>query len=131
MSSVFRTVNDLLAFLLELAALAALCYGGFVIGGGTAVKLILAIGAPLLAAAIWGLFAAPRARVKLPLAGVLVVKALVFACATAALYAAGRDLLATLFAILVVANTTVVTVMRRSGPSEYRDSEGRRGSPPV
>lgn len=116
MSAPLRMINDALALLLELAALAALCYGGFVIGSATAVKLLLAIGSPLLAAAVWGLFAAPRAKVKLPLAGVLAVKALVFGAAVAGLYAAGQGILATLYAILVIANTTIVTIARRPTP---------------
>src|SRR5258706_4542265 len=53
--------NEALAFLLELAALAALAAWGFAVGDGGLAKAALAIGAPLLAAVVWGLFAAPRA----------------------------------------------------------------------
>jgi hypothetical protein len=110
--SAFRIVNAALAFLLELAALAALGWWGFATGGGAALRVGLGLGAPLLAAVLWGLFAAPKAVVGLPVAGVLVVKALVFGAATAALYALGRPALATAYALVVVLNTAYVTFQR-------------------
>ena len=61
---------------------------------------------------IWGLFAAPRARFPLPLAGTLAVKAVVFAAAVAALIGLGRLLLAVLLALVLAANTTVAVVFR-------------------
>jgi Protein of unknown function (DUF2568) len=112
MGEVLRWANDALAFLLELAALAALGYWGWRLGSGMPAKVTASIGAPLLAAIAWGLFAAPRARFAVPLAGVLVVKALVFGAAAAALAATGHRALAVAFAVVVVANTTVATVVR-------------------
>lgn len=53
-------------------------------------RLFLTAAAPAAAAALWGLFAAQKARIPAPLAGVLAVKALVFGAAVAALYAMGR-----------------------------------------
>ncbi|KAA9155021.1 DUF2568 domain-containing protein [Amycolatopsis acidicola] len=108
-----RLVNEGLAFLLELLALAVLAYWGFETGDGMALKLVFGIGAPVLAAVVWGLFAAPRASFSLPLAGVLLVKAIVFGAAVAALVATGHLVLAIVFAVLVVANTAYVTVTRK------------------
>jgi hypothetical protein len=108
--------NEALAFLLELVALAALGYWGFHVGHGTAARLALAIGAPLLAAVVWGLFAAPRATFKVPTAGVVAVKVLVFGSATAAFFGTGHPVLGIVFAIVVVANTALVTLLRRSAP---------------
>ena len=102
--------NEALAFLLELAALAALSYWGFTGPSGIAARVLLGIGAPVLAAVVWGLFAAPRARLRPPLAGVLAVKALVFGAAAVALYASGGHLLAIVFAIVVVANTALAMI---------------------
>jgi hypothetical protein len=64
MSQVFRWTNLTLAFVLELCALAALGLWGFSVGGGPVAKTALGIGAPLCAAVLWGLFAAPRAGVR-------------------------------------------------------------------
>jgi hypothetical protein len=58
--------NLTVAFLLELCALAALGSWGVHVGGGPAAKAALGIGAPLLAALLWGRFAAPRAPVSRP-----------------------------------------------------------------
>lgn len=114
-----RLVNEGLAFVLELAALAALAYWGFT-AEGVAAKIVLGVGAPVVAAVVWGLFAAPRATVALPLPGVLLVKAIVFGAAVAALAVRGDAVPAIVFAVLVVANTAYVTVVRRPrypGPS--------------
>ena len=94
--------NEVLAFLLELAALAILCWWGFATG-----PFVLGIGAPVLAAVVWGLFAAPRARFSLPRFGVLTVKVLVFGAATAALAALGLPIPAAVFAVIVVVNLAV------------------------
>jgi hypothetical protein len=107
----FHWANLALAFALELCALAALCYWGFSVGGGPVAKAALGIGAPLCAAVLWGLFAAPRAPVSVPLLGPG-TKLLVFGSATLALYATGHRTLAVVFAIVVIANAALI----RLGP---------------
>jgi hypothetical protein len=47
-------------FLCELSMLAALAFWGFQVGDGVGAWM-LGIGAPLLAAAVWGAFVAPKA----------------------------------------------------------------------
>jgi hypothetical protein len=44
----------------------ALGYWGFKTCGGTIAKMGLGIGAPLVAAVVWGAFVSPRAPVPLP-----------------------------------------------------------------
>jgi hypothetical protein len=104
---VFHWTNLTVAFLLELGALAALGYWGVQIGGGPVTKTALGVGAPLLAAVLWGLFAAPRAPVSIPLVKVA-VRLLVFGAATLALYATDHRALAAAFAVLVVVNSLLV-----------------------
>jgi hypothetical protein len=105
--------NEALAFLLEVSALAALAHWGYSTGTGETTKIALAIVAPLLAALVWGIFAAPKATVTLPVAGQLAVKALVFGAAVAALIASGTRALAAVYGALVIVNTTIVTIDRR------------------
>jgi hypothetical protein len=105
--------NEILAFVLELAAVAILAWWGFASGDGLAVRIVLGVGTPAIAVALWGLFAAPRARFRPPLAGVLVVKALVLLGAAAALYALGHPVGAAVMAVVVVANTAVAETGRR------------------
>ena len=61
-----RALNLALRFLLELAALASLGYWGGTAPAGAAARAALAVALPVAAAAFWGMFVAPRARVVLP-----------------------------------------------------------------
>jgi Protein of unknown function (DUF2568) len=109
-----HVANEGLAFLLEIIALVALAWWGFHTGDGPVPSVLLGVGAPLLAAVVWGLFASPRARVRLPFVGVLAVKVVVYAVATAALDAVGHPVAAVVFAVVAAANTLLVTADRRA-----------------
>ncbi|MEU6377225.1 YrdB family protein [Streptomyces sp. NPDC046909] len=109
-----RVVNEGLAFLLEVAALVVLACWGWQSVENLAARIALAGAAPLSAAVLWGLFAAPKARIPVPSTVVLGVKALVFGAAVAALYAIGRHGSAIAFAIVIAVNTVLVTADRGS-----------------
>jgi hypothetical protein len=112
MPRALHALNETLAFLLELAMLAALGVWGAGAGASVASSILLGGGAPLLAIIGWGLFASPRAKITLPLAGVVAFKALAFGCGAAALYAVGRPRLALAFAAVAFVNTAIATVDR-------------------
>ena len=95
-------------FFLELAALAALGWWGFETGG-----VLLGIGAPLLAAVIWGTFVAPKASVAVPRAVQFALEVLVFGSATVALLAIERTSAAELFASVAVIDAAVLYVLGR------------------
>src|SRR6201991_735565 len=78
------------AFVSELAALAALAVGGWSLDGPTAVRVLAAVGLPLVAAVLWGLFAAPRALVHVG-ALAIATKVLVFGAAVLALAGKGHS----------------------------------------
>jgi hypothetical protein len=118
-----HVVNEALAFVLELLALGAIAWWGAAAGGGLFGSLLLGIGLPLVAAVIWGVAASPKARVKLPLAGVLAVKALVFGAATLGLDGLGHRSLAILFAVVVAANTVIATLDREAAFHETAPAE--------
>ena len=103
----FHWANIVLAFLLELCALGALGYWGVRTGDGPVAKVALGLGALLFAAVLWGLFAAPRATISVPLVGFLVELA-VFGSAAVALFATGYRVLAVAFVILLVVNSVLV-----------------------
>jgi Protein of unknown function (DUF2568) len=109
-----HAANEALAFLLELCMLAALAWWGATAVSALAGRVALAIICPLVAVIGWSLFAAPRARIRLPLAGVLAVKAVAFATGTAALYAVGQHVLAIVFAIIAAMNTGVAASDRNA-----------------
>ncbi|MFD4156540.1 YrdB family protein [Streptomyces hydrogenans] len=107
--------SDLLAFVLEMAALGFLAWWGWSAVDPVALRVALAVAVPGAAATVWGLFAAPKARFRVPVAGVLVVKALVFGGAALALSGVGHGTAAVVFAVVAAVNTAMVTVSRRSG----------------
>ncbi|GAB3598245.1 hypothetical protein GCM10027446_28000 [Angustibacter peucedani] len=57
----WRQLNLALAFVVELAALAAVCLAGFSLDRGIGVRLLVGVGGPLVMAALWGYFASPKA----------------------------------------------------------------------
>ncbi|MCX4711245.1 YrdB family protein [Streptomyces griseus] len=109
--------NEVLAFLLELAAIGCLAWWGFTAVDGALVSVLLGLGAPAAAVTLWGLFAAPRARFRPPLAGVLAVKALVLGGGAAALYGVGHPVAAGVFAVVLVLNTGCAEYYRRHPPA--------------
>jgi hypothetical protein len=109
-----HVINEGLAFLLELAMLAGLAWWGSQAVSGIAGRIALAVLTPGLAAVIWGLLAAPRARFQLPVPGVLAVKAAIFGGAAVAVYSMGQHALAIAFAVVAAVNTTVAAMDRQA-----------------
>ncbi|MFD4371923.1 YrdB family protein [Streptomyces sp. NPDC058486] len=107
-------LNDLLAFLLEMLALGVLAWWGWSGFDPVWLRLVTAVAVPGAAATLWGLFAAPKAKFKVPLAGVLTVKVLVFGAAALALAGLGHDTWAVVFGVVAAVNTVLVTMSRRS-----------------
>ena len=110
MLELIKGANLALRFLLELCALAALGYWGFKTGGALIAKIGLGIGAPLVAAVVWGVFVSPQAPVQLPGVLVLILQVLVFGSAAAGLVATGHRTLAVVFAVIVVINAILMYV---------------------
>jgi hypothetical protein len=110
---IHHQANLVLRFVLEMCALAALCYWGFRTGDGPLVGPVLGVGAPLLGAVVWGLFASPRARVYLPLAGRLAVELVFFGSASAGLYATGHSVLGTTLVVVAASNRVLIQAWRQ------------------
>jgi hypothetical protein len=87
---VLPAANLAARFLCELAMLAALAIWGSQAGDSTALQVVLAIGAPALAAVIWGICVAPRAPRRLPDPARAGIEVLLFGAAAAGLVAAGH-----------------------------------------
>lgn len=85
------------AFLAELAALLALAVWGWSAVDPTVWRVVLAVAAPAVAAVLWGLFAAPRAPVRVPALTVL-VKLAVFGAAVVGLFVTGHPVPAVVLA---------------------------------
>jgi hypothetical protein len=107
-----HVANEGLAFLIELLALAAFAWWGAETGGGLLLRLLLGIGAPLVAAVLWGLFASPKARIKRSLPEVIAVKALILLAAMICVDVTGHRTLAIVFGVVAAANTVIATLDR-------------------
>jgi len=108
MSNRWNWVWLTVAFLAEVAALVALATWGWSAGGSTGTKLVLAVALPLAAAVLWGVFAAPRAPVRLPAVAVL-VKVVVFGGAVLALVATGHPWAAAVLGVAAVLSSVLST----------------------
>lgn len=104
---VHHQLNLVLRFVLELCALAALFYWGLRTGDGLP-GVVLGLGAVVVAAVVWGLFASPRARVPLPLAGRLAVELVFFGSAAWGLVVVGLPLLGGSLLGLAVVNRALI-----------------------
>jgi hypothetical protein len=109
--------NLALSFFLELCLLAALGYWGFRAGVGTLPRFILGIGAPLLAAALWGLFLAPKSNRRLRGLPFDLLKLMLFGLAVLALYVAGQPILALVFGLIVILNRVLVHLLKQAALS--------------
>ena len=98
-----------LRFLLELALLAALAFWGFTTPDGALLRILLGVGAPVLAAAAWGTFLSPRATLRVPGPLLVILEMALFAVAAIALNAAGQQTLAIALAIAAVAQRVTLS----------------------
>ncbi|MFI7287607.1 YrdB family protein [Streptomyces anulatus] len=109
--------DEVLAFLLELVAIGCLAWWGFTAVDGVLISVLLGLGAPTAVVTVRGLFAAPRARFRPPLAGVPAVKALVLGGGAAAVYGTGHPVAAGVLAVVLALNTGCAEHYRRRPPA--------------
>ncbi|ADU29435.1 YrdB family protein [Evansella cellulosilytica] len=103
-------MNLVLRFLLEVCAIVAVSYWGFVVGKGMVFKILLGIGTPLLIMIIWGLFGSPAAQIPLTGGYRLLLEIAIFGCAILALLAVSKSTLAFIFGALVIVNKILMYV---------------------
>ncbi len=111
--ALLKAINVGMRFLLELCVLAAVGYWGFKTGSGWFLKILLGIGAPLLIAVLWGMFAAPKAAYHLQGLMLIGFEALIFGSGVAALVTTKNDALGWAFAIVVVINRVMMFMWRQ------------------
>jgi hypothetical protein len=99
-----KSLNLGLAFLLELALLAAVAYWAAGLNGSTVVRWSVLVGAPLALALVWSLIAAPNARRRLSAAPLILFKLTVFTLGTVLLYSRGQPWFAVALEALAVGN---------------------------
>ena len=107
-------------FLCELAMLAALAFWGYVVGEGPWAWL-LGVGAPVLAAVVWGAFVAPKARVPVPASVRVQIELVLYALAAVGLGSAGQPVAAVILAAAGLVTSVLNDVQElRAGPDVRR-----------
>lgn len=94
-------LNATLAFLLELALLAAGVTIGLLLPASLAVRIVVAVLLPVLVIAVWAVLMAPRSARRLPARQRLLVQTALFALAVVVLAALGQVVWALVLAVLV------------------------------
>lgn len=112
-----RAANLALRFLLELCLLAAFGYWGARATGSTIANVVLAIGAPLAIAVVWGLFVAPRAARPLPTVPWILLQIVLFGLGWLALADRGEQALGAALFVVAVANLSILVALGEPGRS--------------
>lgn len=109
-----KSLNLAFAFVLELCLLAAFGYWGWQTGGTLLTQIALGIGAPLLVAIVWGIFAAPASRRRLKQPWLALLKIVLFGAGAFALFVVGQTALAVLLILLFAVNLVLAWVWRQA-----------------
>lgn len=99
MLTVVSFVVAIVRFLLELAMLAALVAAGATLIDGP-LGVVVGVALALVAAFVWGMRVAPKARRRLPPAKRVVVEIVLFGLAAGGLAAAGQEILGVALALI-------------------------------
>jgi hypothetical protein len=114
-----RGVTLTVRFLCELAMLAALAYWWFHAGNGVG-AWVLGIGAPLVAAIIWGALVAPKARWPVSIPVRVVIELVLFSTAAGALALAGQPVLAVVLGVAALATSLLNASQERRAKADIQ-----------
>jgi uncharacterized membrane protein YfhO len=113
MVEILKTINSVIAFLLELVMLAAFSYWGFHGEKSVLMKWLLGIGAPVAVAFILGLYLAPNAAHRLNITAGTILSLVLLLGAAIALYQTGHSVLAITLAIIVIINQAFLLLWKQ------------------
>ena len=97
----------LLSFLVEVAMLILLGHWGYRLFDNMLMKVLFAILAPLVAAILWGIFAAPRSKTRLQQPWLLVFKLVMFISTAVLIYLEGHIFIAAALLFFALLNQSV------------------------
>lgn len=107
---ILKLINLALRFVLELCSLATMGYWGFTVGKGSLLKVLLAIGAPLLLAVVWGAFGSPKAPIVLSPPFHFLLEVFVFGLPAILLFFIGKSTTAWIFVATFIINRLLMFV---------------------
>ena len=110
---ILKGINLAVRFLLEICVLIAVGYWGFKSGSGWLLKILLGLGVPILIAAIWGMFGAPKSAYQFRGLAFLGLEILVFGSGVLALFVTRSNSLAWMFALLLIVNKILLMIWKQ------------------
>lgn len=110
-----KTAVLAIRFLTELALLAVLVILGIRAGTALATRVALAVAAPVIAAVIWGVGIAPRARKRWPDPWRLAVEIVLFGAAAVGIGIEGSVIWAAIFAVVTIGVAVLVRAVAPGG----------------
>ncbi len=110
MIGALKGANLALAFLLEVVTLIAFAFWGWTVGSNGAIRLLLVIAVPVIAAVVWGAFLSPKPEIQLPDVIVALAQVGFFALAVLALWASGHHVASLVTAAVLALNRLLLTV---------------------
>lgn len=102
-------------FLTELALLGGLALAGTQLGSGVALAIVDAVLLPVVAAAIWGLFIAPKARRRLPEPARFLVEFVLFTATGLVLVLVGWPVSGIVLAVAGIGVAALTRVVAKDG----------------
>lgn len=108
-----QAANLVMRFALELVMLGALSYSAYQLADSTIFKITLALVAPLLAAIVWGLFIAPKARFPVAYPFWVALQVVLFSLAAGGLALTGHTAAALVLAVLVLLNLLLMHLWKQ------------------
>ena len=109
----FKIINLLVRFLLELCILFIVGYWGFHTESTGLIKTLLGIGSVLTFAVVWGVFLAPKSSMRLQGLWALSLEVLIFGLTSWVLYSTGKRSLAMIFGIIYLLNKILMVIWRQ------------------
>lgn len=106
-----KSLNQVIAFVLELCLLVSLGYWGFQVRPEILLKIVLGIGLPIGAAVLWGAFLAPHAPHRLEGFGLAGLKLALFGLGSLVLYHAQHPVLAISLFVVAVISITLASIL--------------------
>lgn len=103
-------LNLVLAFMLELAMLAAFGYFGFRVTDHAFLRWMLALGLPLATAILWGAILAPKAARRLPMVPGILLSLGLLLLAALALYRSGQPVLAIVMSAAAIVHAVLAVL---------------------
>lgn len=108
-----KTINQVVAFIIELGMFAIVSYWGYQQGKTIVAKYSFAIILLIVAIALWGIFAAPNSLYRLEFSMRIIFELFLFSIASFLLYKTGHSTLAVCFGTIALTSEAIAYIFKQ------------------